>query len=109
VTVVSAIVKVKRELKVAPAECAMCEASVPVPLILKLLVCADELCTVTVNGAPATVGVTELGETVHVGGAPVPQVRFTALAYPFRAVRLPFNVADVLTVADAGELMIAME
>jgi len=64
---------------------------------------------VTVNGAPATVGVTELGETVQVGGAPLPQVRFTALAYPFRAVSVPFSVADVLTVADAGEFVIAIE
>jgi hypothetical protein len=36
VTVVSAIVKVKRELNDAVAECAMCDASVPVPLMLKL-------------------------------------------------------------------------
>jgi hypothetical protein len=35
---------------------------------------------VTVNAAPATVGVTDAGEIVHVGGAPVPHVRFTALA-----------------------------
>ena len=63
----------------------------------------------TVNGAPATVGVTELGKTVHVGGAPLPHVRFTALAYPFRAVSVPFRVADWPTVADAGELLIATE
>jgi hypothetical protein len=63
------------------------------------------LFTVTVKGAPATVGVTEAGDTVHVGGAPVPQLRFTALAYPFSAVRVPVNVPEVLTVADSGELL----
>jgi hypothetical protein len=55
------------------------------------------------------VGVTEVGETVHVGGAPLPQLRFTVLAYPFSAVSVPFNVADWLTTADAGELVIAIE
>jgi hypothetical protein len=64
---------------------------------------------VTVKGAPAIVGVTEVGEAVHVGGAPLPQLRFTALAYPFSAVSVPFNTADWPTVAEAGELLIAME
>jgi hypothetical protein len=62
-----------------------------------------------VNGAPAIVGVTEVGETVHVGGAPLPQLRFTGLLYPFRAVTVPFKVAGWLTVADAGELLKEIE
>jgi hypothetical protein len=64
------------------------------------------LCAVTVNEAPATVGVTEDGVIVHVGGAPVPQVRFTALAYPFTFVSVPVKVAGWFTVADCGEFVI---
>jgi hypothetical protein len=37
------------------------------------------LLVVTVNVAPATVGVIELGDIVQVGGAPDPHVRLTAL------------------------------
>lgn len=74
--------------------------------MLKLYVCAEPLFTVTVNAAPATVGVTEAGATVQVGGAPVPQVRFTALLYPFTAFSVPVNVAVVwLAGADCGELL----
>jgi len=99
------MVNVNSELNTAGVACATCAASVPVPLTLKLYACARLLCTVTVKGAPATVGVTEAGDTVHVGGALVPQLRFTALAYPFRALRVPLNVPDVFTVADNGELL----
>jgi hypothetical protein len=60
-----------------------------------------------VNDAPATVGVTEDGVIVHVGGAHVPHVRFTALAYPFTAFSVPVNVAGWFTVADCGEFVIA--
>lgn len=101
----SATVNVNRELNTTGVACAMCAASAPVPLTLKLYACARLLCTVTVKDAPAIVGVTEAGVTVHVGGAPVPQLRFTALAYPFRAVRVPVNVPEVFTVADTGELL----
>lgn len=102
----SATVNVNKELNTTGVACAMCAASVPVPLTLKLYACARLLCTVTVKGAPATVGVTEAGVTVHVGGAPVPQLRFTALAYPFSALRVPVKVPGWFTVADNGELLI---
>jgi hypothetical protein len=65
------------------------------------------LCVVTVNEAPATVGVTEDGAMAHVGGAPVPQVKFTALAYPFTAFSVPVKVAGWFTVADCGEFVMA--
>jgi hypothetical protein len=86
-------VSVNSELNTAVAVCATCAASVPAPFTPKLYVCARPLFTVTVNGTPATVGVTGVGKIMHVGGAPVPHVRFTALAYPFRAFSVPLNVA----------------
>jgi hypothetical protein len=100
-------VNVNRELKTTGAVCATWAPSVPAPFTLKLYVCASELFVVTVKVAPATVGVTEVGATVHVGGAPAPQVRFTALAYPFPAFNVPLNVADWFAVADCGELLTA--
>jgi hypothetical protein len=60
-----------------------------------------------VKDAPATVGVTDVGATVQVGGAPVPQVRFTGLAYPFTAFNVPLKVADWFAVADSVGLLIA--
>jgi hypothetical protein len=80
---------------------------VPAPFTLKLYVCASALFAVTVKDAPPTVGVSDVGEMVHVGGAPAPQVRFTALAYPFTAFSVPLNVAGWLAAADCGELLIA--
>jgi hypothetical protein len=102
---VSVTVNLNRELKTTGVACATWAASVPVPLTLKLYGSARLLCAVTVKGAPATVGITEAGETVHVGGATPPQLRFTALAYPFSAFSVPLNVPDVFTVADTGELL----
>jgi len=64
---------------------------------------------VTVNGAPLAVGVTEAGDTVQVGGAPAPQLRFTGLAYEANAVSVPLSVADRFTIADAGELLMVSE
>jgi hypothetical protein len=105
--VLSAIVSVNSELNVADAVCATCAASVPVPFTLKLYARARSLCVVTVNAAPATVGVTGFGDTVQVGGVPAPQLKFTALAYPFLACSVPLKVAAEFTVADCGELLIA--
>ena len=66
-------------IKVVGTLCAMCKLSVPTPAMLKLNVPAVALFTVTVNGAPAAVGVTLDGLTVQVeGGAPVHD-RFTGL------------------------------
>jgi hypothetical protein len=101
------IENVNSELNVAAAVCATCVESVPAPFTLKLYGCARLLWVVTVNAAPATVGVTGFGEIVHVGGTPPEQLRFTALAYPFNAFRVPLNVAEEFTVADCGELLIA--
>jgi hypothetical protein len=61
-----------------------------------------------VNGAPATVGVTEAGTIVHVGGAPVPHVRFTALLYPFAACSRPLMVPFWFACADTDGLLIAI-
>ena len=60
------------------------------------------------NGAPGTVGVRELGDTVQVGGAPPPQLRFTRLLYPLTAFSVPLNVPDWLTFADNGVLLIVI-
>ena len=100
-------VSVNRELKTTGAACATWTPSVPTPFTLKLYVCASELFVETVKDAPAAVGVTGVGATVQVGGAPAPQVRFTALAYPFTAFSVPLNVAVWFAVADCGELLIA--
>jgi hypothetical protein len=53
--------------------------------------------TFTANGVDALDGVTLAGVTVHIGGAPVPQLSATRLAYPFRAVSIPLNCAEELT------------
>jgi hypothetical protein len=67
--------------------------SVPsVPWILKLNVPAAALPSVTENGAPAVVGVTETGASMHVPGAPVVHVNATLPLYPFNAVTAPLHV-----------------
>jgi hypothetical protein len=53
--------------------------------------------TLTANGVDASDGVALAGVTVHVGGAPVPQLSATRLAYPFRAVSIPLNCAEEFT------------
>jgi hypothetical protein len=55
------------------------------------------LATVTVNGAPALDGVTLAGLTTQLGGAPVPQPKFTELAYPFTDVSVPLKTAAEFT------------
>jgi hypothetical protein len=79
---------------------------VPVPFTPKLYVWATPLFTVAVNATPPAVGVTDVGDMVQVGGAAAPQVRFTALAYPFSAFNVPLNVAVWFAGADSGELLI---
>ena len=59
----------------------------------KPYVCASVLFVLTVKAAPASVGVTELGVIVQVGGAPRPHVKLTALLYPFTAFKVPLKVA----------------
>jgi hypothetical protein len=73
-------VSVNSELNVTGVACATCAASVPTPLIVNPYDRADPLFTVTVNGAPEAVGVTVVGASVQVGGAPAPHVRLTGLA-----------------------------
>ena len=51
----------------------------------------------TVNAVPPALGVNVLGETVHVGGAPVPQLRLTELLYPLAVLSEPLNTDAVLT------------
>jgi hypothetical protein len=53
--------------------------------------------TLTANGVAALDGVALAGVTVQVGGAPVPQLSATRLAYPFRAVSVPLNCAEEFT------------
>ena len=45
------------------------------------------------NAVPPGVGVSVLGEIAQVGGAPLPQLRLTEFAYPFRALKNPYKVA----------------
>lgn len=55
--------------------------------------------TLTVNGVPPAMGVALDGLTSQVDGFPDPQLNETVLLYPFMAVRVPLNVADVFTEA----------
>src|SRR5262249_61587914 len=73
-------------VKVTGTECVMAEGSLPIPAMLKLKACETLLETVTVKEAPAEGGTTLAGLTGQVGGAPLPQVRHTALIYPFAAI-----------------------
>ena len=74
-------------------------ASVPVATMLKLYVPHTPLPTVTMNGAPLLVGTTLAGAAEQVGGAPGPQLRFTALLYPFSEVRSPLKFTVLFTTA----------
>ena len=60
--------------------------------IAKLNVAAVALPSVTTNGAPALVGVTVVGKTLHVGGAPAVHDSVTFPAYPSIDVRVPFQL-----------------
>ena len=53
--------------------------------------------TVTVNAVPPVLGVNVLGETVQVGGAPLPQLKLTELLYPFAVLSKPLKTVGVLT------------
>ena len=97
-----------REVNVTAAECAICAASVPAPVTENEYAWAVVLLTVTVKAAPPVVGVTLVaGPTVHVGGAPAPHARFTALLYPLNAVKLPLKTAVPVTCADREGLLMA--
>jgi hypothetical protein len=66
----------------------------------------------TVNAAPVPVGVWLAGLGVQVAGGPVVpavQLRFTALAYPFNAVNVPWKVALWPGKIVCGESEIAIE
>ena len=77
------------ELKVTGMEWEVAAESVPFARMLKLYCPHWLLPTRTVNGTPAAAGVRVAGATEQVGGAPEPQLRFTALLYPLREVRVP--------------------
>ena len=53
--------------------------------------------TVTVNGVPAPEGTALVGLATQLGGAPAPQLRLTALLYPFIAMSVPLKTAEVFT------------
>ena len=55
--------------------------------------------TVTAKDVPPVDGTAVAGLTVQVGGAPGPQLRVTALLYPFSDVSVPLNCADEFTEA----------
>ncbi len=55
------------------------------------------LLTDSVKGTPEPLGTIADGVTVQVGGAPLPQLRFTLLLYPFTAVTIPSKVAVAFT------------
>ena len=63
--------------------------------------------TVTAKDVPALVGVAVAGLTVQVGGAPGPQLKVTALLYPFSDVSVPSNCADEFTDAVSDGLAMA--
>jgi hypothetical protein len=84
-------------VKLNALECAVVAVSVPAAFRLNEYVCAMSLLTVIVTGTPALLGVKLVGFTVQDGGAPVPQLKFTLLLYPFMAVIVPRNVAVALT------------
>jgi hypothetical protein len=60
--------------------------------------------TVTVKAVPKLLGVTLAGFTMQLGGAPVPQLRFTGLPYPLIEVRVPLKTAGELTCVVSDEL-----
>jgi hypothetical protein len=62
--------------------------------------------TLTANGVDALDGIALAGLIVHLGGAPVPQLSATRLAYPFRAVSVPLNCAEEFTDAVRDGLVI---
>jgi len=69
-------------LRLTAVECVIADGSVPKPVMLKAYVCETVLETVTVNGAPETLGVTLAGLATQLGGAggAGSQLRFTGLA-----------------------------
>ena len=66
-------------VNVTGKRCVVFCVSVPVATMLKLNIPHALLPTVTMNGAPLVVGTTLAGAVEHVGGAPAPQLKFTAL------------------------------
>ena len=69
-------------MKLTAVECAIADGSLPTPVMLNPYICDTALETVTVNGAPETVGVTLAGVATQLGGAggAGSQLRFTGLA-----------------------------
>ena len=94
-------------MNVTGNRCVVFSVSVPAAMMLKLYIPQTALPTVTINGAPPAVGTTLAGAAEHVGGAPSPQLRFTALSYPFSDVSAPLKFTVLFTTAcNAGLLIV---
>jgi len=84
-------------VKLSPTECVVLAVSVPTALRLNEYVSEVALLTSTVNGTPELLGTIVDGVIEQVGGAPLPQLRFTVRPYPLAAVRTPSKVPIAFT------------
>lgn len=84
-------------VKVNATEWVVFEVSAPTAVRWNEYSCDVALLTSTVNGTPEALGTIVDGVIEQVGGAPLPQLRFTLLLYPLAAVRTPSKVAVAFT------------
>ena len=66
-------------VKLSATECVLLAVSLPTALRWNEYACDVALLTSTVNGTPELLGTIVDGVIEHVGGAPLPQLRFTLL------------------------------